>query len=245
MDRRIAVVTYGLTNVEQTQLDSALARYQNHMIAQGIDVAFEHIGTLEDISNRLGMPETDMPEINLDGSLNYDSLNVTSFALKTDGETYMNGASDLMLVVNRKITDSNPEHWHTQSRGGEAYGGGLYRVNIDRPGGEYFFIGINPLERIEDDRDQNLFLDYILRHEAGHILGGFEDLPEEAQDNIMRPLQSATPQNLRAKNLDYTPEQVATMKRNVTYINCDTVAAFRKARDSEEATVLSIGLDDL
>lgn len=117
---------------------------------------------------------------------------------------------------------SNPEMEHVKIRGGEAYGGTPRR--FPWPHHRAGFITLFPLSKIQGANNKTKYLDYILRHEGGHLIGSLSDLPQETEDNIMKPPTITTYRYLKKKNINFTPEQIRAMKQEIEEVNLTTIS---------------------
>lgn len=228
MKRNIAVLTHEVEKPHLAYLDGGLERYAGYMGSHGFELGFGAPRELGDFNKSDG--SDGVPVLRADGSFDASDLNRLAADAKIKLIHSRERASDLLLVVDRKIIEDKPRHWHTRSRGGEAYGGGCELLTPDQPEGTYCFIGLNPLNALGSELDRQRYIDYIVRHELGHVFGGFVDLPEDSEDNAMKPIVKATASHLGKKNVDYTPEQIKRIRENLRQINLATIRKDRERR---------------
>jgi hypothetical protein len=229
MDRNIAIITHELTLSEQNRLQKGLEDYTRYALDNGIDIGFQITGNLGEIVAQTDMHPGFVAKPQKDGTFSYQDLDRCLSNLKFDSQEVLTEFSDILLVVNRPIFDPTPNQWHTISRNGEVYGGGCYSLKPETPDGSYAFLTLKPLQNLDSQKVK--YLQYVLRHELGHNLGGFCDLSKYSEDNVMKPLVKATRYFLRRKNIDYTPQQIETIQNNLRIENLETIKAFRARRN--------------
>ena len=223
MDRNIAIVTHELRSIELDSLEKGLERYHCMMRSMGLYTNSTVIGELSDLTQKIGTLGN-IPNINPDGSMNFQNLTGVSLNIKVnigdDSADRFKNYSDFMLVVNRRIIDPLTEEQHVKNRAGEAYGGSPPEVSQT---GNYCFVGLNPLELLDSEIVRNKYLDYIIRHELGHSIGGLKHPPNCIIDNVMNPVPSAMAHELLKKSVDYSPDQWCLIELAVNETNVKSI----------------------
>ncbi|MCB9359606.1 hypothetical protein H6503_06770 [Candidatus Woesearchaeota archaeon] len=212
--RKIAIIDYDVIKPEIEMMFEALDRYKEFMTNLNLTVSFNHVGNVSDLEL------TFEPETNGDGSF-YDHV-VSGIAYETKffntNRPLVEGYTDIMLLVPNVLRDYNPKDWHTKKRNGEAYG---FQNNYNVNGGT--IILTTAPTRDLSGKLEDKHLDYIIRHEFGHLFIPAHDLPEDAEDNIMKPIVESNPEYLTRKNIDYNPEQIKSMQETLAKWNSNTM----------------------
>ena len=212
MKTEIPFITHGLSNKDINLVCKANQRFNRYCDQVGLDVrvveGYRELPKVK-IPAFLEGEISDISEFGKRGTLDHYVLNsfLIECFLSNKHMDYFRGDNSYFLIgVDKKIVQPGEQlKWHVKSRGGENYG---LSSKVSPKGLAYCVLTTYPLARIEDPKHKDTFLDYIIRHELGHVLIPDKDLPEDAADNPMKPLKSATPEYLAVKNIEYTTEQI-------------------------------------
>ena len=135
------------------------------------------------------------------------------------------------LVLNKPIVETGEvlaRAWHIHSRRGVYYGVGQ---SAQRAGG-YGAVTLHPLDSLKSEQDKLRFLQYVFRHEPGHMIGGLQDQAQDSEDSIMKPVLEATPELLAAKNIEFTQEQIEVIRAYIERYNMDSYRTWQLERDT-------------
>lgn len=218
INRKIAFITHEVKEHKKEYIIRSLDLLQNDLSQYNINIDYDFIGELRELNKKSKVNSPNSLPSPFNGG--YDPYPTADILTKFQVEwmPFLKEYSDLSLLVDRPMYTFELKEFDPNLK--KESGLNIREVFgmahlFGRPFFRTFLVGLDAVDRLEGDYKQK-YVDFVLKHELGHIWGGFPDLKKDhpGKENIMKGFFGDL-SRIEHMTTEYRPEQIEAIKERL------------------------------